>query len=58
MIALRMLSPLFVCGLIALSAGAPTAQADPALPGAGTGDVHAEGTVDMAHLTARPDGRS
>lgn len=42
---------LFVSGVVTLS-GAAAAHADPALPGAGTDDVYADGTVDMAHLAA------
>lgn len=46
----RMLSALLIVGLVVVT---PTAHADdPALPGAGTGDVRAEATIEMAHLAA------
>lgn len=48
----RMLSKVLVSGLVALSGSAAAAHADPALPGAGTADVHAEPSAEMAHLSA------
>ena len=48
----RMLSALVVSVLVVLSGSTATAHADPALPGAGTADVHADASMDMAHLTA------
>lgn len=44
--------PLLVSVLIALSGSTAAAHADPALPGAGTGDVHTDASLDMAHLSA------